>query len=103
MVRRMGTFLAVLTLLAAMGGCSSRECAETRPRSFQYAIFNQYWNSADYDPVYRAAWPSTQAYRYGSEEVYFEERIIDREGLHHHHGPRHYRRFESVRTGHRGR
>lgn len=99
----MGTLLAALALLATLGGCASRECVQARPRSYHYAIFNQYWNPADYEPVYRAAWPSVAAYRYGDEEVHFEERIIDRQGLYGFHGPRHYRRFESVRSGHRGR
>ncbi len=95
-----------LTLLLSVGllGCATcpRDARRTEVVS-EHLLFNPEWTGISFHEVTRTDWPSTPAFANGGEQVEYRETIIDRQGDFGVSRDRLYRRFESVRQGHRER
>jgi len=101
-VSRLCVVLLVVPVCAALSGCAagSQKRVAADPMS-EHLLFNRTWIGASTYDVSRSDWPSTPAFADGGEEIEYRETIIDRQGGFGSSRDRLYRRFDSVRRGHR--
>jgi len=92
----------VAFLCAACFGCATRaDKRVTADPISQHLLFNREWIGLSARDASRSDWPSTPAFADGSEHVEYRETIIDRQGGYGATRDRLYRRFDSIRRGHR--
>ncbi|MCH7813228.1 MAG: hypothetical protein IID40_04315 [Planctomycetes bacterium] len=96
------TFLSLLLVALGMVGCSQNGSIRLHPPPGKAALlFDRQagWPRATQMAV-RHPWPAAQAYNRAGEEILFQERIIDFQGLGSHGNPhdRFYRRAETRRV-----
>ena len=96
------TFLSLLLVALGIGGCSQTESVRLYPPPGKAALLfdRQAGWPGTTQMAFRQPWPAARAYDRAGEEILFQERIIDFQGLGSHGNPhdRVYRRAETRRV-----
>ena len=96
--------IALLLCVGLSGCCVTSPLTARRTKVMsEHLLFNPEWTGLSLNEVPRGDWPSTPAFANGGEQVEYRETIIDRQGDFGVSRDRLYRRFDSVRQGHRER
>jgi hypothetical protein len=102
------TPISVIVAVAAWTGMVAG-CAGPAPRihtkelSQSHLVFNPHWTGVPAEAGGRTAWPATEAACADHEVTEYQTLLIDTQSRTHNGRDYLYRRFESVRTGHRAR
>ena len=91
--------MLLLIAWAAHGCALCPRAADPQVVAAKNLIFNPDWTNIPPETAYRTDWPSTVAFSRPDETIVYEERIIDSQGASENDRDRHYRRFDSIRTG----